>query len=436
MAGPRHRCDDGDVPHPPTPHRHRVVIVGGGFGGLAAAKALRDDPVAVTLIDRRNHHLFQPLLYQVATAGLNPADIATPIRSSLRKCANVSVRLGEVVGIDERAVVLADDTRVEFYHVILATGARHSYFGHDEWERHAPGLKTVEDALEIRRRVLLAFEIAERTDDPDERLEHLNFVVVGGGPTGVELAGAIAEIATRAMSRDFRSIDPSSARVVLVEGADRVLGSYSPDLSESARRQLERLGVEVRLRTLVEGIDERGVATDRGRIDARTVLWSAGVQASSLGAATGADLDRAGRVRVDAALAVPGRPNVFVIGDLAHAVSEGEQVPGVAQGAIQGGIHAARCIRADIEGTPRPEFRYTDKGELATIGRSSAVGVIGRVQLRGWPAWMAWWAIHILFLVNFRSRLVVLFSWAWSYVTFQRGSRLITSAWSPGTGRG
>ncbi|WP_367281783.1 NAD(P)/FAD-dependent oxidoreductase [Ilumatobacter sp.] len=423
------------VPQPRRSRRHRVVIVGGGFGGLAAAKALRDDPVDVTLIDRRNHHLFQPLLYQVATAGLNPADIATPIRSSLRKCANVSVRLGEVVRIDDRAVVLADGTQIEFDHLVVATGVRHSYFGHDDWEQLAPGLKSIEDALEIRRRVLLAFEIAERTDDPTERDEHLNFVVVGGGPTGVELAGAIAEIATRAMSRDFRSIDPSSARVILVEGADRVLGAYTPDLAESARRQLERLGVEVRLDTLVDGIDERGVDTNNGRIDARTVLWSAGVQASPLGAATGAELDRAGRVVVDEALAVPGRPNVFVIGDLAHARWGGEQVPGVAQGAIQGGTHAAACIRADLAGRARPVFRYTNKGELATIGRSSAVGVIGKVKLRGWLAWMAWWMIHILFLINFRSRLVVLFSWAWSYVTFQRGSRLITSAWRPGTDR-
>ena len=353
-----------------TQQRHRVVIVGGGFGGLAAAKALRDDPVDVTLIDRRNHHLFQPLLYQVATAGLNPADIATPIRSALRHCDNVAVRLGEVVGLtapdDGDAVVLADGSHLEFDHLIVATGARHSYFGHDEWERDAPGLKSVEDALEIRRRVLLAFEIAERTDDPVERAEHLEFVVVGGGPTGVELAGAIAEIATRAMTRDFRSIDPSSANVILVEGSDRVLGAYPASLSASARKQLERLGVDVRLDTLVEHVDDRGVDTNHGRIDARTVVWGAGVQASPLGAATGGELDRAGRVVVDDSLAVPDRPNVFVIGDLAHAVSDGEQVPGVAQGALQGGEHAARCIRADRAGERRPVFRYRNKGEHAT----------------------------------------------------------------------
>ncbi|MEL6892744.1 MAG: NAD(P)/FAD-dependent oxidoreductase [Actinomycetota bacterium] len=418
-----------------SPRRHRVVIVGGGFGGLAAAKALAGEPVDVVLIDRRNHHLFQPLLYQVATAGLNPADIATPIRSAVRRHHNVSVRLGEVTSItDDDAVVLADGSRVDFDHLIVATGARHSYFGHDEWERHAPGLKSVEDALEIRRRVLVAFEEAERTDDPAERNEHLHFVVVGGGPTGVELAGAIAEIATKTMSRDFRAIDPSKAHVMLVEGADRVLGTYPPELSASAERQLERLGVDVRLGTMVESIDDRGVDTNHGRIAARTVVWGAGVQASSLGVETGAELDRAGRVVVDESLAVPARTNVFVIGDLAHATSDGEQVPGVAQGALQGGAHAARCIAADLAGERRPVFTYRNKGELATIGRSSAVGVIGRRHLRGWIAWMAWWAVHIVFLIEFRSRLVVLFSWAWSYLTFQRGARLITTAWRPDDG--
>ena len=421
-----------------TDRIERVVIVGGGFGGLAAAKELADQPVEVVLIDRRNHHVFQPLLYQVATAGLNPADIAVPIRSALRRQSNVSVQLGEVRDVVDRAVVLDDGSTVAFDRLIVAAGARHSYFGNDTWERHAPGLKSIEDALEIRRRVLLAFERAERTTDATERDRLLTFVVVGGGPTGVELAGAIVEIATKTMVRDFRAIDPGRAHVILVEGADRVLLSYPSDLSRSARRQLERLGVDVRLSTMVQHIDEAGVDTNQGRIDARTVIWGAGVQGSPLGAvlaeSCGAELDRAGRVVVDASLAVPARPDVFVVGDLAAATSDDTPVPGVAQGAIQGGEHAARAIVADIEGAPRPAFRYRDKGELATIGRSSAVGVIAGRKLRGWPAWMAWWMIHILFLINFRSRLIVLFGWAWNYLTFQRGARLITGPW-PGAAR-
>ncbi len=421
---------------PERASRPHVVIVGGGFGGLAAARALAREPVRLTLVDRRNHHLFQPLLYQVATAGLNPADIAAPLRSVLRSQGNVSVLLAEVVDVevDRQAVLLANGERLGYDHLVLAAGATHSYFGNDGWERHAPGLKTVEDALEIRRRVLLAFELAERSEDPVERAELLTFVVVGGGPTGVELAGAIAEIATKTMTRDFRRIDPTAARVVLVEGTDRVLGTYPEKLSRRARRQLEDLGVEVWLDALVDDIDERGASTTAGFIAARTVLWGAGVAASPLGRALGARTDEAGRVVVDPSLAVPDHPEVLVIGDLAAVTSDGQQVPGVAQGAIQGGRHAAAVIAADLAGRPRPVFRYRDKGELATIGRSSAVGVIGPLRISGWPAWMAWWMVHIAFLIGFRNRIQVLIGWAWNYVTFQRGARLITSPWRPRSG--
>jgi NADH dehydrogenase len=414
-----------------------VLIVGGGFGGIAAARGLADAPVRITLIDRRNHHLFQPLLYQVATAGLAPADIANPIRSILARQSNASVMLGAVVDIDpdERRVRLDDGGEFAYDYLVLATGARHSYFGNDEWEQHAPGLKTVEDALEIRRRVLLAFERAERTDDPDERLEQLTFVVVGGGPTGVETAGAIAEIAFQTLTSEFRSIDSSTARVILLEAAPRILGAYPEKLSAKAERQLRQLGVEVRTGVTVTGIDQREVETSGATIAARTVIWGAGNEASPLAARVGAETDRAGRAVVGPDLSVPAHPEIFVIGDTAHAESGGGQVPGVAQGAIQGGRHAARVIRAVLSGGDRPAFRYRDKGELATIGRSSAVGRIGRVHLSGWIAWMTWWAIHIFFLIDFRKRFIVFFSWAWSYLTFRRGSRLITSAWSPGTPR-
>ena len=417
----------------PSNDDHHVVIVGGGFGGLAAAKALARDPVRVTLVDRRNHHLFQPLLSQVATAGLNPSDIAYPIRSILRSQRNVSVVLGDVVAIDtdDGNVELADGEIIDFDHLVLATGVTHSYFGNDGWEQHAPGLKTVEDALEIRRRVLLAFELAERSTDPDERREFLTFLVVGGGPTGVETAGAIAEIAMKTLTRDFRSIDPATASIILVEGADRILGAYPPSLSTKALRQLEALGVEVRLDTMVDGISERGASTSGGFIAARTIVWGAGVTASSLGRLVGGEHDRAGRVVVDGSLAVPGRPNVFVIGDLAHAETDGRPVPGVAQGAIQGGRHAAATIRADLAGRPRPEFHYRNKGELATIGRSSGVGVIRGLRLSGWTAWMAWWLVHIAFLIGFRNRILVLIQWGWNYLTFRRGARLITTRWRP-----
>ncbi len=417
--------------------QNRVVIVGGGFGGLEAAKRLASAPVQITLIDRRNHHLFQPLLYQVATAGLNPADIAHPIRAILRSHSNVEVLLGEVVDVDTPAgeVVLADGARVGFDHLVLAAGARHAYFGHDEWERHAPGLKTVEDALEIRRRVLSAFEVAERCPDGEERRAALTFVVVGGGPTGVELAGAIAEIATHTLARDFRRIDPTTAEVVLVEGVDRVLQEFHPRLSERARQQLADLGVEVRTDTTVTGVDAAGVDLEGGaRIDARTVLWAAGVAASPLSRSISDDLDSAGRVPVDGSLAALGHRNVFVIGDMAAATSNGAHVPGVAPAAVQGGRHVAEAIRADLDGRPRPAFRYRDKGSLATVGRAAAVAQFGQLRFGGFFAWVLWWAIHIALLIGFRSRALVMFGWGWSWLTFKRGARLITTRWRPGAG--
>ena len=423
--------------------QHGVVVIGGGFGGLAAVRGLADQDVDITLIDRRNHHLFQPLLYQVATAGLNPSDIAAPIRSILADQSNVRVLLGEVVGIDvdARSIELADGTALPYDHLVVAAGASHSYFGNDRWEIHAPGLKTIEDALEIRRRVLLAFEQAERSTDPTERDELLTFVVVGGGPTGVETAGAIAEIAFRTLTEDFRSIDPSSARVILLEAVDRLLGRYPESLSDSAARQLTALGVDVRLGVMVTDVDERRVETSDGVIRTRTVIWGAGNEASHLAAQLGAPVDRAGRVEVRSDLSADTagsdeRSCVFAIGDIARVVSGGEEVPGVAQGAIQGGKHVARCIAADLAGRERPTFTYREKGQLATIGRSSAVGVIGRLRLSGWIAWMAWWSVHIAFLVSFRNRVSVFGNWMWNYVTFRRGARLITGPWRPRSGAG
>ncbi len=424
---------DTPVHQGPDSGNSHVVIVGGGFGGLAAARGLADAPVRVTLIDRRNHHLFQPLLYQVATAGLNPADIAAPIRTMLADQTNARVLLGEVIDVDPGAgnVTLDDGTVIGFDHLVLASGTTHSYFGHDDWEAHAPGLKTVEDALEIRRRILLAFERAERATDPAERDANLTFVVVGGGPTGVEMAGAIAEIAFRTMTREFRTIDSTTAQIILLEATDRLLAAYPESLSASARRQLEALGVDVRTGVTVTAMAAHGVDTSAGAIGTRTVVWGAGNEASPLGGRLGAPIDRVGRVEVEPDLSVPGHRNVFAIGDMAHAISGGATVPGVAQGAIQGGAHVARVIRADLDGTQRPTFRYRNKGELATIGRSSAVGVIAGRKLSGWVAWMAWWSVHIFFLIDFRSRLLVLINWSWNYVTFRRGARLITGAWRP-----
>jgi NADH:ubiquinone reductase (H+-translocating) len=415
---------------------HHVVIVGAGFGGLETAKALAGAPVRVTLIDRRNHHLFQPLLYQVATAGLNPADIAKPVRSILRERDDVEVLMATVTGIDPdgRRVVLEGGESVGYDTLVLATGAGHSYFGNDEWEVHAPGLKSIEDAIEIRRRILLAFEAAERTDDPDEQRRWLTFVVIGGGPTGVELAGALTEVAFRTLRRDFRRIDPTRARVILVEALDRILTAYPENLSKRAARQLEELGVEVRVGSMVEGVDAGGVDTETGRIEAYTVLWGAGVAASPLARDLGVELDRAGRVPVEADLTVPGRPEILVIGDLAAVGPEDDPVPGIAAAALQAGRHAATVIRARLGGRPTPRFRYRDKGSLATIGRSRAVGQIGPLKVWGLPAWVLWWAVHIFYLVGFRNRLRVMSSWAWSYLTFHRGSRLITTSWRPASG--
>lgn len=402
----------------------RVVVVGAGFGGLNAVKALRRAPVQIEVVDRRNFHLFQPLLYQVATAALNPSDIAYPIRSVFRGQDNVAaVIMDEVVDIDlgEREVKLADGGSLSYDYLVVASGATHSYFGRDDWAEHAPGLKTLEDAVRMRRHILAAFEEAER--HPDRAEELLTFVVIGAGPTGVELAGALIEIAVHSMSREFRRIDPSRARVLLVEGTDRVLPPYPEQLSASARKQLEGMGVEVLTGEMVSEVDARGVTLASGqRIEAATVLWAAGVQASSLGAKLGVSLDRAGRVEVEPDLSIPGHPEVFVVGDLARVPG----VPGVAPAAIQMGRHVARNIIADIEGRARQPFRYRNKGSLATIGRARAVADFGWLRFGGFFAWVAWLAVHIWYLIGFRNRFLVFLNWAWNYVTFRRGARIIT----------
>ena len=401
----------------------RVVILGSGFGGLYAAKALKRAPAQITVVDRRNFHLFQPLLYQVATAALNPSDIAYPIRSVVAHQKNTNVILAEATAVDvERRVVKLVDGEVAYDYLIIATGATHSYFKHPEWARSAPGLKTIEDALEIRRRVLLAFESAERETDPDRERAWLTFVIVGGGPTGVELAGALSEIARQTMIRDFRRINPSSARVILIEGTDRVLPPYPPDLSKKAADQLRHLGVEVITGGLVTQVDDQSVSVGEMKIATRTVLWAAGVQGSPLARTLGVPLDRAGRVAVSPDLTLPGHPEVFVIGDLAAF----EKVPGVAPAAIQEGKHAARNIMLAIAGKPMRPFHYWDKGSLATIGRAAAVADFGRVHISGFAAWFSWLAVHIFFLIGFRNRLLVILQWAWAYLTYQRGARLIT----------
>jgi NADH dehydrogenase len=402
----------------------RVVILGGGFGGLYAARSLAGVPVQITLVDRHNYHLFQPLLYQVASAALNPSDIASPIRSILARQRNVEVILGEATSIDteKRQVTLADG-QLSYDYLIVATGATHSYFGHPEWERDAPGLKTIEDALEIRRRVLLAFEHAERESDPIAQRAWLTFVVVGGGPTGVELAGALSEIARQTMIRDFRHIDPANARVILVEGRDRVLPPYPPALSLKAQRQLEHLGVEVLTNGVVTDLNDHEVRIGDTSIATKTVLWAAGVQASPLAKSLGVPLDRAGRVVVEPDMTIPGHPEVFVIGDLA-AVPD---VPGVAPAAIQEGTYAAKTIEHTLAGKPRKPFHYWNKGSLATIGRAAAVADLGFIKLSGFLAWIAWLTIHIFFLIGFRNRFLVITQWAWAYLTYQRGARLITN---------
>lgn len=410
--------------------RPRVVIVGAGFGGLAAARALADAPVEVVLIDRRNYHLFQPLLYQVATAALSPADIAWPIRSILSRQKNASVQMGRVVGVDtDRREVILEDRRIAYDHLVLATGARHSYFGRDDWEDIAPGLKKIADATHIRERVLLAFERAEITDDPAERQRLLTFVIVGGGPTGVEMAGAVAELARMALAADFRRANPCETRVLLVESGPRVLAAFPESLSASAKRQLERLGVQVRLGHPVSGCDCSGVTVGGEWIESRTVIWAAGVIASPAAKWLGAEHDRAGRVMVAPDLSVPGHPDIFAIGDTASVVMpSGKPVPGIAPAAKQMGAYVARVIRARVRGEnmERP-FRYRHYGNLATIGRKAAVADFGRITLSGFPAWLLWALAHVWFLIGWRNRFVVSLNWLWSYMTFERGARLITA---------
>jgi NADH dehydrogenase len=406
----------------------KVVIVGAGFGGLNAGRTLAGKPVQVTIVDRKNHHTFQPLLYQVATAGLSPGEIAAPVRNVFRGDANVVSLMEEVQGFDlERKVVKTSEQELPYDYLIVAAGAMHAYFGHDEWEPYAPGLKTIEDALEIRRRVLLAFELAERQAIAGEGSEPLNFVVIGGGPTGVELAGTLAEICRHVLAKEFRSIDPAMARIILLEGGPRVLPVYPEDLSRSAREQLEKLGVEVRPTAMVTLIEPGAVHVGDTRIVAPVVLWAAGVAASPLGKMLGAPCDRAGRVLVQPDLTIPGHREVFVAGDLASLKDErGQPVPGLAPAAIQEGKYVAKTILRDLNGEAREDFHYWDKGTLATIGRAAAVANFGKVHISGFIAWLSWLFIHIFFLIGFRNRLLVFIQWAWSYVTYERGARLIT----------
>jgi len=414
--------------------RPRVVIVGAGFAGLTAAQRIGRLPVQVTVVDRKNHHTFQPLLYQVATAGLSPGEIAAPIRWILRAHSNVEVLLEEVADFKlEQKKIVTQEQVLDYDFLIIASGATHAYFGHQEWEPLAPGLKTIEDALEIRRRVLLAFELAERQSKGAKNAAQgeslLQFVVIGGGPTGVELAGMLAEIARHALNHEFRKIDPKQTRILLIEGGPRVLAAYSEDLSRKAEDQLKRLGVEVRTSHAVTRIEPGAVWVGDERIPAPVVLWAAGVAASPLGRKLGVPVDRAGRVFVQPDLSIPGHPEVFVIGDLAALNDEnGKMLPGVAPVAIQQGDWVAETIARDLEHQPRRDFRYRDKGSLATIGRAAAVAQFGKFQLSGYFAWLAWLFVHIFFLIGFRNRLLVMIQWAWSYLTYERGARLITGS--------
>jgi NADH dehydrogenase len=406
----------------------RVVIVGSGFGGLEAAKKLACKDVQVTVIDRTNYHLFQPLLYQVATAALSPADIAAPVRAVLSRCKNVEVILAEVESVDVDAKkVKTGDLEIDYDYLILATGARHSYFGHNEWEKLAPGLKSLEDAIELRRRILLAFEYAEKTTDEAARKAALNFVIIGGGPTGVEMAGAIAEISRHTLAKDFRHIDPSEARVILIEGEPRLLAAYPEDLSASARKQLVHLGVEVRTSARATNLTEEGVQVNGEFIPCRVKIWAAGNNASFVGKTLGVPVDRCGRVIVNDDLTIPGHPEVQVIGDLANFPHQtGQPLPGISPVAMQEGRQAARNVLAMIQGRKPQPFRYWDKGTMATIGRNKAVADLKFMHLSGLPAWLAWLFVHIVFLVGFRNRLLVLIQWAWAYLTFDKGARLIT----------
>lgn len=415
-----------DPQHQALPH---VIIVGGGFGGLYAARALAGAPVRVTLVDRRNHHLFQPLLYQVAASALNPGDIAQPIRGILSRQRNVRVLMAEAAEVEAgaRRLRLADGYALDYDHLILAAGATHSYFGHDDWAPFAPGLKTLEDAVEIRRRVLTAFERAEADPDRRRRESLLTFVVVGGGPTGVELAGALAEIARITIPRDFRTVATERARVLLIEGAERLLPALPPELSAAAQRDLERLGVQVWTGRVVTGVDPRGVQVGEERVAARTVLWAAGVAGAPIARSLGVPLDRAGRVVVEPDLTVPGHPEISVVGDLAAATdARGRPVPGVAPAALQMGRHAARNVLAALRGQPRRPFAYFDKGVMATVGRGRAVVGFWRLRFTGLLAWAAWLFIHVWFLIGFRNRLSVMFQWIFHYLTAARGTRLIT----------
>lgn len=412
---------DDAVPH--------IVILGGGFGGLWATRALRSAKVRITLVDRTNHHLFQPLLYQVATAGLSGPDIAAPLRHILRHQRNVTVRMDEVREIDvqQRRVILAGGT-LDYDYLLVATGSSHAYFGHDDWARHAPGMKTMDDALAIRRRILSAFEAAEREPDPARRAAWLSFVVIGAGPTGVELAGTLAEIAHHTLRDEFRVADPRTAQIHLVEAGARVLAAMPPSLSARAQRRLERMGVRVHLGAAVTSVDEAGVQVGARRIEARTLLWAAGVAASSLGAQLGAPCDRAGRVQVEADLSLPGHPDVFVAGDLAHVEQDGRLVPGQAPAAKQMGMHVAGAIRDRLAGRATRPFRYRDDGSLASIGRGAAVVDVRGMRLSGLFAWWFWLVAHIFFLIGFRNRLVVMLDWAWSYCTWQRNARIIVGS--------
>jgi NADH dehydrogenase len=412
----------------------RVVIIGGGFGGLSAAKALAGEPVHVTVIDRRNHHVFQPLLYQVATAALSPGDIAAPIRWVLRRQRNVQVLLADATRIDvDRGTVVLADGEFEYDYLIVASGVTHAYFGHDDWEAWAPGLKTIEDALEIRRRVLLAFERAERTRDPIAQRRLLTFVIIGGGPTGVELAGALAEISRHALRHDFRAIDPETARVILIEGGPAVLSSYPAPLPAFARRALERLGVAVWTGSAVTEVQDGRVKVGADTIEAGTILWAAGVAASPLGRSIGAPVDRVGRVLVNRDLTVPQHPEVYVVGDLAALEApSGRLLPGVAQVAIQQARHAAANIRRTIAREDRRPFVYRNLGDMATIGRNSAVCDFGWLRLKGYPAWLMWLFVHVFNLIGFRNRLSVMIEWAFAYLTYQRSVRLITGNRTPG----
>jgi NADH dehydrogenase len=414
--------------------RPHVLILGGGFAGIYAARSLRRAPVRVTVVDRRNHHLFQPMLYQVATAALNPSDIASPIRSILRRAANTEVLLAEVhsIDVDRRQVTFSDATTISYDYLLVATGARHSYFGHDEWEQLAPGLKSLEDALAIRRRVLLAFERAERETDPVRRHAYLTFVVVGGGPTGVEMAGAVAEIRRYALRRDFRHIDPAEATVMLLEGGPRLLPSYPASLSDEAKHELRRLGVEVRTDTLVTDIRLGSVSAAGWTIPTRTVIWAAGNVASPVLRCLNTPLDQVGRAIVEPDCTIPGHPEVFVLGDAAAFNHwKGGTLPGISPVAIQMGQYAAHVIEGDLAGRPRRAFSYWDKGQLAVIGRGRAVADIWKLHFGGFVAWVIWIFVHIFFLIGFRNRVLVLLQWAWSYVTYRRGARLITEEVHP-----